>query len=78
MKVQLFRVCPRGNGGNPVFLVPWSSTSTMSMLKLANISATSILSFPLHRITSGLTKPPEMKEKFNGGISSLNFLFTSR
>ena len=79
MDVQLFKACLRGNGGNHVFLIFWSSTSTMSMLKLPNASSMSAtLSLPLHQITSRLRKPPEMKELFNDGISrfalSLSFL----
>ena len=70
MEVQLFRVCPRGNGGNPASFASWSSTSTMLMLKLPNVSTTSTIIFSsLSYIILGLMKPVERNEKLSGGMS---------
>ena len=70
MEVQLFSVCPRGKGGSPASFTSWSSTSTILMLKLPNVSATStITSYSLPWIISGLMKPTERNEELSGGMS---------
>ena len=62
MEVQLFRTCPRGNGGNPGSLAFWSLTLTMSILKLSNSLSTSrSISLSLFQIVSGSMKPVERK-----------------
>ena len=69
MEVQLFRVCPRGNGGSPVSFALWSSTSTMSMLRLPKVSAMStITSSSPPWMVSGLIKPAEKNEELSGGM----------
>ena len=71
MEVQLFRVCPRGNGGSPISFAPWSSTSTISMLRLSKVSAIStITSSSPPWMVSGLIKPAERNEELSGGMSS--------
>ena len=40
--VQLSKIYPFGNGGSPVLLAFWSSTSTMSTNRLSNASSTDI------------------------------------
>ena len=65
VEVQLFRVCPRGNGGSLVSFAFWSSTSTISMLRLPKVSAMSaITSFSSSWIMSGLIKPAERYDHF--------------
>ena len=65
MEVQLFRVCPRGNGGSLVSFASWSSTSTISMLRLPKVSAMSAITFfSSSWIMSGLIKPAERYDHF--------------
>ena len=68
--VQLSKVCPRGNGGSPVLFASRSLTSTMSILRLPNVSTTStITSSSLPWITSRLMKPIERNKQLSSGMS---------
>ena len=56
--------------GSPASFASWSSTSTISMLKLPNVFVTStITSFSLPWIISRLMKPVERNEELNGDMS---------
>ena len=73
-EIQLFKVCPRGNGGSPVSVALWSSISTMSMLMLPNVSTITSSSSPC--IISGLMNLAERNEELSGGMS-IFMLFAS-
>ena len=92
MEVQLFRVCLHRNGGSPASFASWSSTSTISMLRLPKVSAMStITSSSLPWIILGLMKLVERNEELSGGmiifalsrsfpkkLAMLFYLFSSR
>ena len=66
-EVQLFRVCPRGNGSSPASIASWSSTSTISMLMLPNVYTITSSSSPC--IISRLMNPAKRNEELSGGMS---------
>ena len=75
--IQLSKIYPRGNEGSLVPLASWSSTSTMSMLKLPNTLSMSVdISLSLLQIAPRLMKPTERKVWLNVGISILALSFS--
>ena len=71
MEVQLFRVCLLGNADNPMSFASWSSTLTISMLRLPKVSTIStITSSSSPWRVSGLIKPAKRNEELSGGMSS--------
>ena len=69
-EVQFFKTCLRGNEGSPAFFTSWSSISTMSMLKLPNVSTTSTITFSL--IFKSISSLTLLSFCLTGAHSSLN------
>ena len=76
MEDQLFKVRPRGNGGSLVSFAFWSSTSTMSMLRLSKVLAIfTVTSFSSPWMVSRLIKSVEGNEELSDGMSNFGLFF---